>query len=194
MDERFVDVVISGYEIRKIANHEKWLKLVHLQDGNLRRYTLSVGVGSDPSSMYQELISRADPGTTVNPERALKRFSSWNTQFDGVGVVRGHSVTYSPHFGVQVWAFLEVDLPGVGTRNIATLTGESKDEIIASTEDLQELWAGSFEYGGELFKFGSVWPIEFNARIKKHELIDRSAPEPTVDPVSSGELSASPAG
>ena len=193
------DVVVSGYEIRKVKDHEKWLKLVHLQDGNLKRYTLAAGIGGDPGILHSNLIARADPGTTLLKEDLsnLKGFTSWNTQFSGVGSVRGHAVTYNRKLGVQAWVLLEVDLPQIGTRNVTALIGESPKEIVRDSNDLVELWSGTVDGMRADFRFGSVWPVEYNRRTRKHELIDRSLnppPEPSVDTAGGGELQPSPPG
>lgn len=171
--------------------HEKWLKLVHLQDESLRRHTLSVGIGDDPVRMYSELIRRATPGTTVVGEDLsnLKKFSSWNTRFSGVGKIRGHSVTYSTYFGVQVWVFLEVDLD-VGQRNITALIGESKTEVIKDVDDLESLWEGSLQGAREDWCFGSIWPVEYDKRMKKHVVVDRSIQATTPEPPVGSESSA----
>lgn len=193
------DAIISGYEIRRVVDQNMWMRLVHLQDDRLRRHTLSVGAGDDPIGMYNQLSDKRPPGTDVRLEDlgTLKRFYTWKTAFSGIGVIRGHSITYSKKFGIQGWVFLEVDIPEVGTRNITARAIEpGRQEIITDTSDLEDIWVSTIEDARKQWTFGSIWPVVYNERTGKHELDDRSAsntPKPPLDTQSSGVVQPSAA-
>jgi hypothetical protein len=198
-------MIISGYEVRKILEKEEWLSLVHLQDENFLRYTVMVTTGVDPRDMYQGLIDRADPGTSVLVESSVKRFSTWQTTYNGIGKVRGHSMTYHKHYGIQVWTFMEVELKKEGIRNIAVLSGESSTPL-QNSQEVKEVWGGTTDYVRDRYNFGSMWVVEYDKRKRKHEIVDKephapyngdeffNSPQSEMDTKVCEELSESPVG
>ncbi len=91
-----IDVLLCGKEVRKVRGRE--VILYHLQDNDLKVYTVT-------SKEDNNLID--DVGTEFFVPQdgmgRLKRFWSWRTDQDGLGPVRGHTITYHRWFGVQCW-------------------------------------------------------------------------------------------
>ena len=194
-------VVVTGYDIRRLKDYsDRWVSTVHVQAtkrGAYTKYTDKAGieVSFDPRQLHQSLENKDVVGRLVEAEsKQLLPYRPWQCNFGGIGKVRGHSVTYSKKYGLQRWVIAEVFLEDISEwRNLPVLLDQEKYDIW-STETLAELRNGLYSYTCEHHPFGSVLPMKYVPRMRRHVFDETVAPVVDMDRVLRTELSAGSAG
>ena len=192
------DMLFCGFEIRRARGRD--VTVYHLQDMSWRTWTLlSKQEASASMDGIGEFYSLAD-----KDKDKVKRYFPWRNREDGLGPIRGYSVTYSPKFGMQAWVFVAVHLQE-GWRNMPVLVGEGK-VTLRSKSDFRAWWGEAVKEVRKDFPLGLHRFIEFDSVTNRHRFLeedhegyvfaepDDSPSQPAMGASGGGKLPARPAG
>lgn len=190
------EMLVCGFETRKVKGKDHWVGLLHLLDENLQKWTKIIDSGFASSDLSHH-ASEIPLGTEVKVnERNLKPYrGGWRSQFSGVGTVRGMGVFFSEEYRTHPVLFIQVDIPGVGVRNIEVISTPDYEHIAA--EEVKEIWEDTYSQYLLSFPMGSPVGVEWKEYGKRkgyHVLTDPPTHVFDVDRGVHTELPASPAG
>jgi hypothetical protein len=185
------ELLLCGFELRRTWDRD--VAVYHAQAlGTWKNYTFLASGDPEETAIGNIYVADIKGGD-------LRAYWPWRHPHNGMGPVTGYSVTYTPRYGVQAWAF--VGLEGEkGMKNVPVLLGEGKPDL-SSRESFGLYGQSALKEMKEEFPLGRWSFIRFAREMNRHVMGEGyepfeilSAADPSMDAPSGGELPASPAG